>query len=265
MRCELKLRAGYGYVPRQQVRTTGVVNNRFLGLIMNMPHSASCTWPFPGVVSALIPNTMVETYAEEVEHLLLLWFKCPRTWMRFCWKVRVCWCCWHVSHILWKIIKRQLWVPYVTYEPAHIYATRPEKLYTPLIVRSSINQRVVHGLYTPLLIVLHTIFSLLVLLRLPGVLLSCFGVPVLFFFALGRILFICCCIVSFRFCFVLFCLSHHFRKGQSPLFSYDSIYWLFFFYSSTSSTPSVRADPSSWRDTSSVVTKLRYRQVSCTR
>ena len=33
------------------------------------------------------------------------------------------------------------------------------------------------------------------------------------------------------------------------------------FYSSTSGTPSVRADSSSYRDTSSVVTKLRHRQL----
>ena len=88
---------------------------------------------------------------------------------------------------------------------------------------------------------------------------------VLFFFALGRILFICCCIVSFCFCFVVFCLSHHFRKGHIASFLVTIVFIDFFFYSSTSSTPSVRADPSSWRDTSSVVTKLRYRQVSCTR
>ena len=37
------------------------------------------------------------------------------------------------------------------------------------------------------------------------------------------------------------------------------------FYTSTSSIPSVRADSSSQRDTSSVVTKLRPRQLRCTR
>ena len=37
-----------------------------------MPHAPDHSH---GVVSALIPDTMVETYEEEVEHLLLLWFK----------------------------------------------------------------------------------------------------------------------------------------------------------------------------------------------
>ena len=107
----------------------------------------------------------------------------------------------------------------------------PEKLCTPLIlvVRSSINQRVVHGLYTPLFNSVAYNFSLLVLLRLPGVLLSCFGVLSSSFSLL--VVFCLYVAVLFHFAFVLFCFVCHIISGKGNHLFLVTIVFIGYFFS----------------------------------